>query len=531
MSLKRLPIRSKITLLSFSIVFFSLLLGGLILIGNIVELEEEEYGKRAMITAKTVAQLPDVIRHVTEPNGWIEMDPTIEKIRIINNADYVTVLNMERIRYSHPVKDMLGTVAKGEDAGPAFAEHSYLSKAKGEVGMAVRAFAPIKNDQLEQVGVVVVGNVLPTMFETLLSLKNEILLIMFLTLLLGVIGSFFLAKHIKQQMFQLEPYEIARLLEERTATFHAMHEGVIAIDKHEMITIFNDKAKKMMNVHGDVIGKNIWDVIPDTRLPEILELDKPVFNQEVQVRGNVIMSNRVPIKVNKQLVGAVAIFQDRTETTKMAEELTGVKEFVEALRVQAHEHSNKLHTIAGLIQLGNNEQALKYIFQLDEEQGSFARFLNENILDDNLAGLLLGKVSRGKELGIKIVIDRKSHLSRFPKHLDHHDFVVILGNLIENAIAALKTADHRERRIDISIEQDDELCAILVEDNGHGISETEMHRIFENGFSTKKGFGLGLHLVKQIVEKGKGELNVVSHQGEGASFFISFPMNGLEEEE
>ncbi len=100
-------------------------------------------------------------------------------------------------------------------------------------------------------------------------------------------------------------------------------------------------------------------MIPDTRLPEILQLNQPVYNRELQVRNLNILSNRVPIKVNNHTVGAVAIFQDRTEVKKLAEELTGVKSFVSALRVQNHEYMNKLHPIAGLIQLGNKDKALQ----------------------------------------------------------------------------------------------------------------------------------------------------------------------------
>jgi two-component system sensor histidine kinase DctS len=526
MSFIRLPIQSKITILSFGVVLFSLLIGGIILIGNFVSLTEEEYGNRAMITARTVAQLPEIQKNITQQAGWTSINPMVDRIRIINNVDYIVVLNQERIRYSHPVTNMLGTISEGEDEGPAFAEHTYMSKAKGEIGTAIRAFVPILNPEREQIGVVIAGNLLPPLSETILDLRKEIAMIMFLTLLFGVCGSWLLARHIKDQMFKLEPHEIVRMFEERTATFHAMHEGIIAIDNHEVITIFNEKAKQMLCIEGDVIGKPIREVIHDTRLPEMLQLKHPIYNQEIQVRQTNIMSNRVPIKVNGKTVGAVAIFQDRTEVTKMAEELTGVRAFVEALRVQNHEHMNKLHTIAGLIQLGNQEQALQYVFQVSEEQEELTKFLSKNIHDDSVSGLLLSKVSRGKELGIKVVIDRKSKLNHFPKHLDQHDFVLILGNLIENAFAALEQVDHEDKRIDISIEQNDGVCALLVEDNGCGITENDLNHIFEQGFSTKGavGYGLGLYLVYQIIEKGLGTIEVVSHPNEGTSFFITFPV-------
>lgn len=51
-------------------------------------------------------------------------------------------------------------------------------------------------------------------------------------------------------MFQLEPHEIVRMYEERTATFHSMNEGVIAIDNRLIITIFNEKAKQIFEVQG-----------------------------------------------------------------------------------------------------------------------------------------------------------------------------------------------------------------------------------------------------------------------------------------
>ncbi len=162
-----------------------------------------------------------------------------------------------------------------------------------------------------------------------------------------------------------------------------------------------------------------------------------------------------------ELIGAVAIFQDRTEVTKLAEELTGVKNFVEALRVQSHEHMNKLHTIAGLIQLGKPEKALQLAFNIQKNKKYVTNFLNEKVKNDAIAGLLLSKVRRGKELGITVVIDQNSYFAAFPNHLDQHDFVVLFGNLIENAFGAFEQIEIENKRIDISIEQSADVCAII----------------------------------------------------------------------
>jgi two-component system, CitB family, sensor histidine kinase DctS len=531
MTMKRLPIRTKIMILTFGIVLYAIIIGGIVIIGKILDIQEEELGKRAMITSRTVAQLPEVMEHIEEKEGWNKIEPAVEKIRVINEADYIVVMNMDRVRYSHPVKELLGTRSEGEDESAAFADHTFISKASGEMGTAVRAFVPVRNSDLEQVGVVVVGHVIPGFAEVVHDLTDEMTLILLVVLAFGMIGSYLFARHLKQQMFFLEPHEIVRMLEERTATFHSMHEGVIAIDNQEIISIFNDKAKSIFSVKGEVVGKPIREVIPDTRLPEIIELSRPVYNQEIRVSGKIIMSNRVPIKVKDQIVGAVAIFQDRTEVARMAEELTGVKAFVEALRVQNHEHMNKLHTIAGLLQLGNIKKAMQYVFQVSEEKGSLTRFLNQRIKNESLAGLLLSKVSRGKELGIIVEIDSASSLEQFPEGLDQHDFVMILGNLIENAYDALN--GKKEARIDISIAQDPEVCAILVEDNGYGMSEEVQKYMFIRGYTTKgrNGSGIGLFLIKQIVDKGKGEIEVTSHQTRGTSFLITFPMSDRGEQD
>ncbi|MEK3914474.1 sensor histidine kinase [Paenibacillus sp. FSL H7-0331] len=525
--LQRLKINWKIAFLSFGIVVFSLLIGGTILVGSIISLKEDELGRRLLVTARTVAQMPEVAGSLSTPQQKdTSMQAAAERIRIINDVTYIVVMDMNRMRLTHPVESNIGTYSRGTDEGPAFAEHTYIARAKGELGTALRAFVPVMNaDEHTQVGVVLVGQLLPSVGQVLLELSGQAYLILLISLVFGIWGSWLLAQHIKKQMFELEPHEIAQLLTERTATFHAMHEGVIAIDKHERITICNDPAKQMLNIQGEVIGRMIREVVPDTRLPEILVLNQPIYNKELQIGHAVIMSNRVPITVKGQTVGAVAIFRDRTEVAQMAEELTGVRTFVDALRVQNHEYMNKLHTIGGLIQLGSTDRALDYIFEITEQQVELTQYLTQRIKNDSLTGLLLGKISRGKELGITLEIDRQSHLEHLPERIDDHDFVILIGNLVENAFDALGGI-RADKRIFLSIEQDEEVLSILVEDNGCGIDSAIQEKIFEQGFTTKGsgGRGIGLYLIASIVRKGDGSIVVDSKPAEGTSIFISFPM-------
>ncbi|MCM3412955.1 ATP-binding protein [Metabacillus litoralis] len=523
--MNRVTIQTKIMGLIFFIVSFSLFLAGIVIIHNFINSQEEQLKQRALLTAQTVAEASDITTNITgsveERN---EINNRVETIRIIHHADYIVVMDMNHIRLSHPVPKLIGQKSEGADEGPAFAELSYTTKAKGEIGTIIRGFYPMINQEHHQVGVVVVGYRMPTFIEIIKNLRMEIIFTAAISLLFGGWGAWILASRIKKEMFNLEPHEIARLFVERTETFNAIHEGIIAIDNDQKITVFNDQAKVMMGINGEVIGESIQSVIPDTRLPEILTSQQPSFNKELTVRNLNIVSNRIPIKVKGKTVGVVAIFRDRTEVKKLAEELTGVKAFVSALRVHNHEHMNKLHTIAGLLQLGHKERALEYVFQITEEHEELSQFLTKNIKYESISGLLLSKVSRGKELGITVTIDRHSRLYSFPPPLDEHDFVVIFGNLIENAFDSFNDSPEENKEIHVSIEQEEEFLSILIEDNGKGIPEQIKPYIFQEGFSTKdrSNHGIGLFLVKEIVKKAGGTIEIESSPVHGTSFIISF---------
>ncbi len=528
----KMPVNGKILLVTFLIIALSFLLGGIFLLGNLLSEQEKDFGQRAMLVARTVSNVPELSVHLENANikeSAKNINKIVDGIRVIHKAEYIVVMNMERIKLSHPVSKEIGKRSESQDLNAAFSEHYYVSKARGESGVMIRAFVPIINDKREQVGIVVVGYSLPDFLEMLQSYEREIMITIVISLIFSIFGAYTLGRHIKKQMFGLEPHEIAKMYVERTETFNAMHEGIIAVDKEMNITIFNEKAADILGVTRkieDCIGQKIYDVLPDTRLPEIVETATPVYDQELYINHHSILSNRVPIIVNGELVGAVAMFKDLTAVKKLAEEVTGVKAFVQALRVQTHEHKNKIHTIAGLLQLGHTKQALEYVTVTTENEASLTKFLNERFHNENISGLLLSKVSYGKELGIEVEIDRKSHFKRFPPLLDHHDFVVLFGNLIENAFEALNVLSKEDKYVAISVDEHDGVLAIAVTDNGIGMTKEVQERMFENGFSSKasENRGIGLHLVYEIVRKGNGDIEVTSEFMKGTSFLILFEL-------
>jgi two-component system sensor histidine kinase DctS len=526
---KQVPLRWKITLLSFGLIMLIIVAGGVALIENFSLTLESELGARALAVARTVAQIEEIQRNVGKPYGADVIQPIAEKIRLATNVEYIVVLDMDKTRYSHPLQEKIGQQFEGGDEGPAFADHEYISLAIGVMGPSVRAFVPVKADEgTRQVGVVVVGILSPTISRILSDIRFRFYVSLLLGLLVGLAGSVYLADNIKRTMHNMEPVEIAQLLEERSSVFQSIGEGIIAIDRELNITVMNDEAKRITGIEGDVTGRPVREIIPVTQLPATVISGKAQFNEERVINDTTILISRLPIVVRGEIMGAVATFKDKTEVHKLAEELTGVKKFIEALRVQNHEHMNKLHTIAGLLQLGRNDEAIDYICDVATEQEELTLFLAKNIRDYSVAGLLLGKYIRGKELRIDLDIDRNSHLESLPADINSSAMVIIAGNLLENAMEAVSGLPWERRKIRVLIRNQPENLLVRVYDTGTGISAEKFSLIFQDGYSTKTGTGrgVGLFLVHQYVTNAGGQIAVDSKPGEYTIIEVSIPNEG-----
>lgn len=107
---------------------------------------------------------------------------------------------------------------------------------------------------------------------------------------------------------------------------------------------------------------------------------------------------------------------------------------------------------------------------------------------------------------------------------DKDQLVRVMNNLIKNAIQAIP--EDREVQIAVSIKQKGESVLISVEDNGTGVPEDKWNKIFEPSFTTKtKGMGLGLAMVKNIIEGLQGEIWFKTKTNQGTTFYISLPIS------
>ncbi len=146
----KMPVNGKILLVTFLIIALSFLLGGIFVLGNLLSEQEKDFGQRAMLVARTVSNVPELSVHLKNDNmkeAAKNINKIVDGIRVINKAEYIVVMNMERIKLSHPVSKELGRRSESQDLNAAFSEHYYVSKARGESGVMIRAFVPIINDK------------------------------------------------------------------------------------------------------------------------------------------------------------------------------------------------------------------------------------------------------------------------------------------------------------------------------------------------------------------------------------------------
>jgi nitrogen fixation/metabolism regulation signal transduction histidine kinase len=105
---------------------------------------------------------------------------------------------------------------------------------------------------------------------------------------------------------------------------------------------------------------------------------------------------------------------------------------------------------------------------------------------------------------------------------DRTQLIRVITNLVKNALQA--TADGRDSKIEVSVTHDDLSIYLKVTDNGTGIHPDHARKIFEPKFTTKNsGMGLGLAMVKQIVENFRGKISMTTQYGVGTTFTVTFP--------
>lgn len=396
-----------------------------------------------------------------------------------------------------------------------------------------KAFGFVKGQDNETIGYVVTGYSDDILNKSTIDSVLFLLLTTLLGLVVGIIGAIFLAGRIKKVLFGYEPEEIARLLQERNIILNSVREGIINVNSESIITVVNSEAKMLLEQAGisdcnDLYGKSAMKVLNHVPLNDIIKERKTLVDASVRFGNTVFVVTAVPllgISTGEQVLGAVITFRKKSVVEEMANQLTGFKNYVTALRAQTHEFMNKMHVIMGLIDMKAYDELKNYTQEIAYNRQSEVSYIVTRLKDITLSGFILGKISRSRELDIDFRLTEESELHSELDVPSVHDIVLIAGNLIENAFDALKNFNG-ERIVNLSILDFDKEIVIVVEDSGPGMREVTKQKIYERGFSTKddSGRGFGLFLAKQSVDSLNGTIIVESALGEGTTFTVRLPV-------
>ena len=239
-----------------------------------------------------------------------------------------------------------------------------------------------------------------------------------------------------------------------------------------------------------------------------------------------ILIDRIPIRDEDTVIGTIGIMHNRTEYTKLMEDLTGTRYLVDSMRANNHDFTNKLHVIMGLIQMKMYDEAVSYIENISMVQRENISRIMNTVTEPTVAALLIGKTARASELNIRFVMREGCRYVSTDYPLPTEMLVTVIGNLIENAFEAMNDSESgygTQNELMFGIFSRPGAVLITVDDTGSGIDEENMNRIFENGFSTKgEGRGTGLWQVKTMIESFGGTVTVESQKDVGTSFAVSF---------
>jgi len=508
-------------------------IGGLsvLIFENMNDSLETQMGNNAMDIAVTIGSLENVGKALTDQEGYWKVQKVIESFREKTRFQYIIVMDMEGIQYSYPYDTGLGKKYKNGGEESVLAEGvAYTSADRNVLISAIRAFAPVYYEG-EQVGAVLVGLLTDRVKKENVKNQKGLEFALIVAVVVGVFGAAFLSYSIKESIYGLEPQEIAVLLGQRNIVLQSLRQGLIAVDKEGKIILCNEIARLTFGLADADSGGRISEL--NTKFTDDLmntfKTEKPSYNKKIRIgpEKTLLCSHSLMKNRKNEIIGVVSSFEDFTDAKLMAEELTGYKTMTCALRAQNHEFMNKLHTISGLVQLEEYDEAVDYIAEVSERQEHVSGILTKNIKSTHVAAILLAKYNKVSEAKIEMVIDEESHLSRVPDDISEDDLCSVVGNLIDNSMEAL--IPFGKGRIYVKVSEKDDGLRIIVSDNGPGISTDMVKRIYDRGVSTKaSGRGFGLFIVKEIVDNAGGIIYLANQNGVKWDVFI--PDQGLEGE-
>jgi len=524
---KQKPIRTQIFMVNLIVVGVTILLT---LFGTLyVSLKgnQQIQDRNLMNSAQVIARIPLVVRDMAAGAPTEELWDFLDKsIAQISDIDIIAVADTNSIQYYYPDRTKIGQPYLGTVQQRILdGEAAFNSDDTGISGAERCAYAPVLGTDGELIGFVMVGMYMRSVTQAVISNVASFMIIAIVAVTLGALLSFKLSDRIKSAMMGYEPEVLTGLFHQREDVLEALEEGILAIDARENIMYINGAAARMMERDKkEIEGCPLHEIYPKSTLDRILKSRRSEYNIPLSFsQEERVLSDRMPIWEDGRVIGAVEIMRNRTEVTRLAKDLTGVRHMVEAMRSYTHEFMNKLHVILGLLHLGQPEKAEAYIMDVTSIQRKAVGAIMSSVEDPSVAALLVGKTSHCAEMGIRMVLEEDSALHADERILPTDACVTILGNLIENAVEALNQCVPGDKRIIVSIQETADSLLLCVEDTGPGMEPEMVQNIFNKGFSTKSAErGTGLSMVNSVVAAYDGQVRVESEPGVGTTFVLTF---------
>ncbi len=479
---------------------------------------DHEYQSRALAIAQTAATDPQIVRAMADGTGGDVVQTVAGRIEHASGATYVVVIDLHRIRHSHPQAVWIGK--RVEEPLAVLDGRTYTGMDNGVTGRSANAKVPLRDPAGDVIGEVSVGIAEKQAVGRLLGELPTFALFAAIALAVGGAASYLLARRLKRSTFGLELEEIAGLLQDREAMLHGIKEGVIAFDPQGRISVVNGEARRLLGL-GTALGSRLDEVLPEGRLRRALDGTLDGVDLTVLTDSHCLAVNRMPVVLHGRELGAVVTVRDRTELVGLLRELDSVRGLTDALRAQQHEFANRMHTLAGLLELGDHPAALEYAVELGQAEPALAEGVRERIANPLMIGLIVAKTAVAAERGVRVVLTEDSRLGEQPGHLRR--LLTIAGNLLDNAVEAVGSGGE----VRLSLVESEYEIRLGVADNGPGVPPGAAESIFEDGWSTSPDRGtarrgLGLALVHRLVQRHGGTITV--SEGPGAVFTVLLPL-------
>jgi len=365
-----------------------------------------------------------------------------------------------------------------------------------------------------------------------------------------------------------KPLELKQKLAIDEAIISSVGDGLIITDKEANILLMNPAAAKMLRQDAKtVVGKGLIDTVPaadkygqiipneNRPLKTVLATGQSFTNHAANyyVRSDKTKFPAAittsPIILSDEIIGSIITFRDITHEKEVDRMKT------EFISLASHQLRTPLSAIRWFMEMLISGDA----GPVNKEQAKFLKNINDSTLrmitlvNDllNISRIESGRIivdPKATHLGklleevlsdIKLKLESRnqkvivSYHPDLPKiNVDPNLIRAVYLNLLNNAIKYSPEGGE----ITVIISKKGESIISQISDNGFGIPKKEQHRVFQKFYRGSNivkrvldGTGLGLYLVKSIIESSQGKIWFESEEGKGTTFWISLPTAGVKE--